>query len=314
MKDYLKVFSGSSNQPLAEEICRRLDLVPGRLQIDRAANDNLKVKILENVREDDVFVVQTSSSPVNDHLIELLLIIDALKYASAGRVTAVVPYYPYVRSDKKDEPRISITARLVADLLETAGADRVLTVTLHSPQIVAFSRIPVDQLWATPLICNHFRGKDLSNAVVVSPDVGSAEEASVYARRLDLPLAIMDKRRWADDEKAVVQTVIGDIDGKDALLFDDEVLTGGSMIEAMRALKQRGARRIMAGCTHGIFSQRALEAIDASPVECFITTNTLPLPEGRPVGKVEVLSVGPLLADAIRAIHHGESVSRLVDN
>ena len=189
MKNYLKIISGSSNPALAGEICEYLDLTPGRIQIDRGPNDNIKVQIKENVREDDVFVVQTSSSPVNDHLTELLLIIDALKYASARRITAVLPYYPYVRSDKKDEPRISISARLVADLLQAAGADRILTMTLHSPQIVAFSRIPVDQLWATGLICNYMRSRDLSNAVVVSPDVGSADEASAYANRLDLPLA-----------------------------------------------------------------------------------------------------------------------------
>jgi len=265
------------------------------------------------VREDDVFVVQTSCSPVNDHLVELLLIIDALRYASARRITAVVPYYPYVRSDKKDEPRISITARLVADLLETAGASRILTVTLHKPQIAAFSRIPVDQLWATRLICDHLRTKDLANAVVVSPDIGSAKEASIYAHRLDLPLAIMDKRRHGDDEKARIQTVIGDIDGRDALLFDDEVLTGGSMIEAMKVLKARGAQRILAGCTHGVFSGEALERIDASPVERFVTTNTLPLPPNRPTRKIDVLSVARLLGDAIKAIHHGESVSRLLD-
>jgi ribose-phosphate pyrophosphokinase len=313
MKDYLKIISGSSNPQLAREICDYLDIQPGRIKIERAPNDNIKVRIQENVREDDVFVVQTSSHPVNDNLLELLLIIDALKYSSARRVTAVLPYYPYVRSDKKDEPRISITARLVADLLETAGADRVLTMTLHSPQIVAFSRVPVDQLWATSLICNHFRTKDLSRAVVVSPDVGSAGEASEYARNLDLPLAIMDKRRYADDEKATIQNVIGDIQGRDALLFDDEVLTGGSMIEAMKLLKDRGARRIMAGCTHGVFSGGALQKIDESPVETFVTTNTIPLPAGEPTRKIESISVARLIGDAIMAIHHGESVSRLLD-
>jgi ribose-phosphate pyrophosphokinase len=313
MKNYLKILSGSSNPQLVDEICRYLDVLPGRLSIVRAANDNLKVKIQENVREDDVFVVQTSCSPVNNHFIELLLIIDALKYASARRVTAVLPYYPYVRSDKKDEPRISITARLIADLLETAGADRILTIKLHSPQIVAFSRIPVDQLWATSLICNHFRAKGLHDAVVVSPDVGSADEASVYARQLNLPLAIMDKRRYADDERAEIQNVIGDIKGKDALLFDDEVLTGGSMMASIAVLKSRGVRRIMAGCTHGIFSGRALQDIERSPVEAFVTTNTIPLPAGKPTRKIEVLSVARLLGDAIKAIHHGESVSRLID-
>jgi ribose-phosphate pyrophosphokinase len=314
MKNYLKIMAGSSNPQLAAEICDYLDMPPGRLQIERAANDNIKVKIMENVREDDVFVIQSSASPVNDHFIELLLIIDALKYASARRITAVLPYYPYVRSDKKDEPRISISARLVADLMGTAGANRILTLTLHSPQIVAFSRIPVDQLWATDLICRHLlQTKDLRDAVVVSPDVGSADEASFYAHKLELPLAIMDKRRRGDDEKAVILNVIGDIEGKDALLFDDEVLTGGSMMEAIRLLKQKGARRIMAGCTHGVFSGKALERINSSAIETFVTTNTIPLPKGQPARKIEVLSVARLIGDAIKAIHHGESVSRLVE-
>ncbi len=312
MKNYLKIMSGSSNPGLAQEICDYLDTEPARLKIERSPNDNIKVKILQNVREDDVFVVQTSSPPVNDNLTELLLIIDALKYASARRITAVLPYYPYVRSDKKDEPRISISARLVADLLQAAGADRILTMTLHSPQIVAFSRIPVDQLWATRLICDFMRTKDMSNAVVVSPDVGSADEASAYANRLDLPLAIMDKRRHDDDEKAEIQNIIGDIEGRDALLFDDEVLTGGSMMEAIRILKDRGVRRILAGCTHGIFSGNALERIEESPVEVFATTNTIPLSEGKPQRKIEVLSVARIFGDAIKAIHHGESVSRLI--
>ncbi len=312
MKNYLKIMAGSSNPELAREICDYLDILPGRISIKRSPNDNIKVQIQENVREDDVFVVQTSCSPVNDNLTELLLIIDALKYASARRITAVLPYYPYVRSDKKDEPRISISARLVADLLHTAGADRILTMTLHSPQIVAFARIPVDQLWATNLICNYMRTKDMSNAVVVSPDVGSADEASAYANRLDLPLAIMDKRRHADDEKAVIQNIIGEIEGRDALLFDDEVLTGGSMMEAVRILKERGVRRILAGCTHGVFSGAALERIDESPVEIFATTNTIPLPKDKPRGKIEVLSVARIFGDAIKAIHHGESVSRLI--
>jgi len=314
MKNYLKIMAGTSNPQLAAEICDYLDIPPGRIQVERGANDNIKVKIMENVREDDVFVIQTSAPPVNDHFIELLLIIDALKYASARRITAVLPYYPYVRSDKKDEPRISISARLVADLLGTAGANRILTVTLHSPQIVAFSRIPVDQLWATDLICRHLREtKDLREAVVVSPDVGSADEASFYAHKLDLPLAIMDKRRRGDDEKAMILNVIGDIEGKDALLFDDEVLTGGSMMEAIRLLKQKGARRIMAGCTHGVFSGKALDRIQSSAIEAFVTTNTIPLPKGQPTHKLEVLSVARLIGDAIKAIHHGESVSRLVE-
>lgn len=305
--------AGTSNSGLVYEICEYLDIQPGRQSIERSPNDNIKVKVRENVREDDVFVVQTSSSPVNDHFIELLLLIDALKYASARRITAVLPYFPYVRSDKKDEPRISISARLMADLLETAGADRILTMTLHSPQIAAFSRIPVDQLWATGLLCNHLRTKNLNNAVVVSPDVGSADEASFYARRIDLPLAIMDKRRHGDDEQAEILNIIGDIEGKDALLFDDEVLTGGSMMEAVKLLKEKGVRRILAGCTHGVFAGNALERIDASPIETFVVTNTIPLPAEKPTDKIEVVSVGRMIGEAIKAIHHGESVSRLLD-
>ena len=314
MKDYLKIMSGSSNPELAGEICDYLDCPMGRLSVERTPNDNIKVRVDESVREDDVFVIQTSCSPVNDNFIELLMIIDALKYSSAGRITAVLPYYPYVRSDKKDEPRISISARLVADLLETAGAHRILTMTLHSPQIGAFSRVPVDQLWATNLICDHLlQTRDLERAVVVSPDVGSASEANYFARRLDLPLAIMDKRRHADDEEAEILTVIGDIDGRDALIFDDEVLTGGSMMEAIRLLKQRGAQRIMAGCTHGVFSGDAVDKIDASPVEVLVKTNTIPLPAGRTSAKIETISVAHLFGDAIKAIHNGESVSRLLD-
>ena len=312
MKNYLKIMAGTSNPGLAQEICDYLDIPSGRISIERNPNDNIKVQIRENIREDDVFVVQTSCPPVNEHFVELLLIIDALKYSSARRITAVLPYYPYVRSDKKDEPRISISARLMADLLETAGADRILTMTLHSPQIVAFSSIPVDQLWATRLMCEYFRTKDLSNAVVVSPDVGSADEASIYARRLNLPLAIMDKRRHGDDEEVEILNIIGDIEGKDALLFDDEVLTGGSMMEAVKLLKQKGARRIMAGCTHGIFSGNALERIEDSPLEAFVTTNTIPLPREKPTSKIEMISVARLFGDSIKAIHHGESVSRLL--
>ena len=313
MKNHLRIICGSSNPELGREICEYLDILPARLIVERTPSDNIKVKIGENVREDDVFVIQTSCPPVNDNFVELLLLIDALKYASARRITAVLPYFPYVRSDKKDEPRISISARLVADLLEKAGADRILTMTLHSPQIAAFSKIPVDQLWATALLCDHLRTKDLSNAVVVSPDVGSADEAGSYARRIDLPLAIMDKRRHGDDEKAEILNIIGDIEGKDALLFDDEVLTAGSMMEAVKLLTEKGARRIMAGCTHGVFSGNALVRIQESSVETFVVTNTIPLLQDQPREKIEVVSVARIFGDAMKAIHHGESVSRLLN-
>jgi ribose-phosphate pyrophosphokinase len=311
MEGRLKVFAGQSNPALAREICSYLDVALGNVTFTQFSNENIKVKIEENVRETDVFVVQTSCSPVSDHLMELLIMIDALKYASAARITAVLPYYPYVRSDKKDEPRISITARLVADLLETAGASRVLTMNLHAEQIIGFSRIPVDQLLAIPIICDYFSKKDLSNFVAVAPDVGRAKTTEHYARRLDLPMAILDKRRIGDDEHAVIRHVIGDVEGKDVMLLDDEILTGGSILEGIRALKERGARRVLAGCVHGVLSGNAVPDIEASPIEELVVTNTIPLK--RESSKVTVLSVARLFADAIRAIHEGSSVSTLFD-
>jgi ribose-phosphate pyrophosphokinase len=311
LDNHLKIFSGSSNPGLAREICEHVDVHPGRLTINRFSNENIKVKVEENVRGDDVYVVQTSCPPVNDNLVELLILIDALKYASAARITAILPYYPYVRSDKKDEPRISITARLVADLLETAGADRILTMTLHAPQIVGFSRIPVDQLIATPLIADYFQRRNLTDYIVVAPDVGRAKEAEVYARRLDLPMAIIDKRRYSDDEKAVAKYMFGEVEGKNALLFDDEVLSGGSMLQAIHIIKEHGARRVFAGCVHGIFSSSAIGKIVDSPIEEFVTTNTIPHPPERLGPKFTVLSVARMFGDAIKAIHQGDSVSKL---
>ncbi len=311
MDNHLKVFSGSSNPALAKEICDHVDVNPSRLTITRFSNENIKAKIEENVRGDDVYVVQTSCPPVNDNLVELLIIIDALKYASAGRITAVLPYYPYVRSDKKDEPRISITARLVADLLETAGADRILTMTLHAPQIVGFSRIPVDQLLATQLIADYFSRRDLTDYIVVAPDVGSAKKVEVYARRLDLPMAIIDKRRYADDEKAVAKYMFGDVEGKNALLFDDEVLSGGTLLQAVHIIKEHGARRVFAGCVHGIFSGQAIPRIAESPIEEFVITNTIPHASSKLGPKFTVLSVAKMFGDAIKAIHQGDSVSKL---
>lgn len=311
MDNHLKIFSGSSNPALAREICDHVDVNPSRLTITRFSNENIKAKIEENVRGDDVYVVQTSCPPVNDNLVELLIIIDALKYASAGRITAVLPYYPYVRSDKKDEPRISITARLVADLLETAGADRILTMTLHAPQIVGFSRIPVDQLLATQLIAEYFSRRDLTDYIVVAPDVGSAKKVEVYARRLDLPMAIIDKRRYADDEKAVAKYMFGDVEGKNALLFDDEVLSGGTLLQAVHIIKEHGARRVFAGCVHGIFSGQAIPRVAESPIEEFVITNTIPHASSKLGPKFTVLSVAKMFGDAIKAIHQGDSVSKL---
>ncbi|MDZ7316737.1 MAG: ribose-phosphate pyrophosphokinase [candidate division KSB1 bacterium] len=309
----LKVFHGSSNPALAKEICEHLQVKPGQLTIKRFSNGNIKIKVEENVRNADVFVIQTASQPTNEHLVELLILIDALKYASAGRITAVMPNYFYSRSDKKDEPRISITARLITDLLETAGADRILTMTLHSPQIMGFPRIPIDQLLATPILIRHFRQMDLRNAVVAAPDVGSAKASRVFARALDLQMVILDKERLGDREEVVMLNVIGDPRNKDVLLIDDEILSGGSMLEAAKILKEQGAAKIWACCTHGFFSNDALQKFQDSCIEQVVTTNTLPQLEAAKYPKLKVLSVGKLFADAIWAIHKGESVGDLFE-
>jgi ribose-phosphate pyrophosphokinase len=264
------------------------------------------------VRGADVFVIQTASPPVNEHLMELLILIDALKYASAGRITAVLPYYFYVRSDKKDEPRISITARLVADLLDTAGANRILTMNLHSPQIMGFSRVPVDQLSAVNQMCDYFKAQEsLENFVAVAPDVGRAKTTEAYAQLLNMPMAILYKQRSGDEEKVYVRNVIGKVTGKNVLLLDDEILTGNSIIEGANALRKRGAERIVAGCIHGFLSGNAVEDIEHSIVERLVITNTLSLTKNKKIDKIQALSVAKLFADAILAIHEGRSVSKL---
>lgn len=312
MRGDLKIFAGNSNPSLVKEICDYLGVEMGKITLTKFSNDNIKVKIDENVREDDVFVIQTASPPVNEHLVELLIIIDALKYASASRITAVVPYYFYVRSDKKDEPRISITARLVADLLETAGADRILTLNLHAPQIMGFSRIPVDQLSAIDTICDYFvENEELKNFVAVAPDVGRAKTTDAYANRLNIPIVILDKRRTNDDEEAVVRHVIGDVEGKNVFMLDDEVLTAGSMVEGVRVLKEHGAERILAGCIHGVLSGDAIRRVEDSAIEKLVITNTIPLTPDKMTPKIKVLSVARLLGNAIEAIYEGRSISRL---
>jgi ribose-phosphate pyrophosphokinase len=307
----LKVFSGSSHQALAREICQCLDLPLGQLHTTRFSNENLKVKIEENVREEEVFVVQTACPPLSENIVELLILLDALKHSSARRVTAVLPYYPYARSDKKDEPRISVTARLIADLLATAGADRVLTVDLHSPQIQGFFAMPSDHLTAVPVLCEFLRTEDLSGTVVVAADVGEAKDAGRFAKRLDLPLAFIDKRRYGDDEKAQAVALIGDIKDRRCLLVDDEIATGGTIFEATQFLLSQGARSVSAAVVHPVLSGRAIERLAASPLERLVVTNTLPIPPARMSPKIQVLSVAPLLAEAITRIHDGRSVSSL---
>ena len=309
--DGLKVFAGASHKGLAQEICDVLGIPLGRAHTTRFSNENLKVKIDENVRESDVFVLQTACPPLSENIVELLILLDALKHSSARRVTAVLPYFPYARSDKKDEPRISITARLMADMLATAGADRVLTVDLHSPQIQGFFSMPADQLSGVPVLCERLKRDDLTNTVVVAADVGEAKDAGRYAKRLDLPIAFIDKRRTGDDEKARPAAVIGEIKGKDCLLVDDEIATGGTIFSATDFLLSQGAASVQAAIVHPVLSGRAIERLNASSLARMLVTNTIPVPADKQSPKIETLSIAPLLATAITHIHDGRSVSEL---
>ena len=311
MTNAIKLIAGTSHPNLAGEIAAHVGVPLTDVEIIRFGNENILFQCNENVRETDTFVLQTSCPPVSDGIVELLIIIDALKHASARRITAVLPYFPYARSDKKDRPRISITARLMADLLETAGADRVLTMNLHSPQVQGFFRCPVDQLNATPIVCDHLRSTtDLSDSVLVASDVGEAKDLGEYANRLGLPMAIIDKRRFDDSENPVAVGLIGDVQGKNALIIDDEIASGGTMMEAARYLQVNGARRIEAAAVHPVLSGHAVARLDDSPIERLVVTNSIPL-NGKQHTKIESVSVARLFADAIQAIHDGNSISTL---
>jgi ribose-phosphate pyrophosphokinase len=309
----ITVFSGSAHLDLAEEICRHLETSLEPCQIRRFANDCLEVQLQANCRERDVFLIQPLVPPVQEHLMELLLMLDAARGASAARITVVMPHYAYARSDKKDAPRISIGARLVADLLATAGASRVLTMTLHSPQVHGFFGVPVDHLHALRELSEHFSKGDLSQSVVVSPDLGNAKEASHFARLLDLPVAAGAKQRFNDDVVRI-SAIIGEIRNRDVIVLDDEIAKGSTVIELLSHLRERGARSVRVACTHGLFSNGALERLAAQPdVEEIVCTNTVPLPEHKRVPKLTVLSIAPALAEAMRRIHNGESVSALFE-
>ncbi len=312
MPDSIRIISGSAHPAFADQICRHLGVERCKARSLRFSNENILVQIEENVRESDAFVIQPSCSPVSDGIMELLITIDALKHASAKRITAVLPYFPYARSDKKDQPRISITARLMADLLETAGADRVLTMDLHSPQVQGFFRIPVDQLRAAPILCDHLRdSRDLSDYVLVAGDVGEAKEIGGYANRLNLPIAIVDKRRDGDDERPRAVALIGDVTGKRALIIDDEIASGGTLMEAAAFLQKHGAVSVEAAAVHPVLSGQAVQRIAESPLRSVVVTDTIPLTPEKQIDKIEVCSVSQLFAGAIQAIHNGSSISSL---
>ena len=307
------MFSGSAHPGLAVEICAQLGVQLRPAQLRRFANDCLEVQLQSNCRERDVFVIQPLSAPVQEHLVELLLMLDAARGASAARVTAVIPYYPYARSDKKDKPRISIAGRLVADLLVTAGANRVLTMTLHAPQVHGFFSVPVDHLHALREIAGHFRGQNLAGAVVVSPDLGNAKPASMLARMLGLPVAAGAKERH-DDFSVTISSIIGDVTGRDVIVLDEEVARGTTITELLARLRERGARSVRIACTHGLFRDGALQRITAQPeVTEVVCCDTVPVPDAERDPKLRVISLAPALAEAIRRIHEGESVSALFE-
>jgi ribose-phosphate pyrophosphokinase len=307
------VFSGSAHRDLATAICRRLKRRLSPSVATRFSNDCLGVQLDANCREADVFIIQPLVPPVQEHLMELLLMLDAARGASAARLTAVVPHYAYARSDKKDAPRISIAARLVADLLATAGANRVLTMTLHAPQVHGFFSVPVDHMNALQVLARHFRRRNLKNTVVVSPDLGHAKEATHFARMLKLPVAAGSKQRLSDDS-VVIDAIVGDVDRRNVIVLDDEIANGGTIVETLRKLRERRVRRIAVACTHGLFTGKAIARLGAEPdIEEIVTTDTVPLPVEKRLPNMKVLSVAPLLAEAIRRIHVGRSVSSLFD-
>jgi len=307
----LKVFTGNAHPDLAQDICSYMELPLGQVDVFEFSNENIFVRFNENIRARDIFIVQTMTSPVNTRLMELFIMIDAARRASAGRITAVVPYYPYSRSDKKDQPRVPITARLIANFLETAGCDRLLTVDLHAGQIQGFFNIPVDELTALSILSGYFKKKNIPNLTVVATDVGGAKGARRMADRLDAPLAIVEKRRTGNDEKVEAMTIIGDVEGRAVLVVDDEVLTGGTLVATAEVVMKRGATAAYAAATHPILAGDAVAKIAASPIEEIVFTDTIPIPPDKLLPTMTVLSVAPLLGEAIGRIHTGNSVGEL---
>ena len=306
----LALFSGNANRPLAEAIAQTLKLPLGDVLVGRFSEGEIRVKINEDVRGKDVFIIQPTSTPVNDNLMELLILLDAFRRASARRITAVIPYYGYARQDRKDQPRVPITAKLVANLLTVAGADRILTMDLHAGQIQGFFDIPLDHLFAVNTFVEYFKKLKLKNLVIVSPDVGGIKMARAYAKRLNAPLAIVDKRRVTDRE-AVVMNILGEVKGRNVVIVDDLVATAGSLVEAVKALKENGAKEIWAAITHPVLSGPAVQRLQNSALKELVVADTIPLPQEKRFSRIKVLSVASLLAEAIRRIHAEESVSSL---
>lgn len=311
--DRLTILSGNANPQLAQEICQYLGVELGKALVSRFSEGEIQVKIDQNIRGNDVFIIQPTSPPPNENLMELLIMIDAGKRASARRITAVIPYYGYARQDRKDKPRVPISAKLVANLITISGADRVLTMDLHAGQIQGFFDIPLDHLLAVKIFVEHIKkNHNISNLVVVTPDVGGIKMARAYAKKIGVPLAIVDKRR-VNVEEAEVMNILGEVKGKDACIVDDIIATAGSLVEAVDALKSKGVKDVYATITHAVLSGPAIERLKKSALKKLYVTNTISLPPEKKIDKIEVLSVAPLLGEAIKRIHKEESVSVLFD-
>ena len=308
----IKIFACKSAENFTKEICDCLGLPLGKIDSIKFKNDNNFVQILETVRDQDVYIVQTTEPPVNERVMELLITIDAVKRASAKRISVVLPYFIYSRSDKKDQPRIPVTAKLMAQIIEAAGADRVITCDLHNAAIQAYFSINCDRLSAQNLLQTYFKEKNLKDMVIVATDAGSSKTAYKYSEYFGCPIALIDKRREGNDDRAIASTVIGDVKNKQAIIFDDEVDTAGSMIETAKILEKFGASEIYAGCTHGVLSGPAIERIKNSPIKELVITNTVPLPKEKQIDKIKVLSIAPLFAESIARIHENKPLGELL--
>ncbi len=312
MKD-IKIFACPTAEKFTQEICDTLNLPMGKVEHYKFANDNNFVQYKETVREQDVFLIQTTEPPVNERIMELLIMIDAAKRASARRINVVLPYYIYSRSDKKDQPRVPVTSRLVAELLEAAGASRVITCDLHNNAIQAYFDIPCDRITGQHILQTYFDSKKIENKVVVSTDAGSSKKAYKYSKYFNCPMALIDKRRDGNDDNAKATNIIGDVKGKTALIFDDEISTGGTITEAARILQENGAEEIYAACTHAILCGNAVEKIKNSPIKELVTTNTVPIPKEKQIDKIKILSIAPLFAETIKRVNEAKPLGDLFE-
>ena len=310
MKD-LKIFACQSAERFTEDICKYLHIPVGKMETIKFKNDNTFIQIKETVREQDVYIIQTTMPPVNERVMDLLIAIDALKRASAKNINVVLPYYIYSSSDKKDQPRVPVTAKLMAQLLEAAGATRVITCDLHNPAIQAYFNINCIRLSAQNLLQTYFKNKNLKDMVIVATDAGSSKKAYKYSEYFGCPIALIDKRRKGNDDTAIATSVIGEVEGKRAIIFDDEVDTAGSLIETARIVNECGAKEIYAGCTHGVLSADAVKRIEDSPIKELVITDTIPLPENKKIDKIKVLSIAPLFAEAIKRINEARPLGEL---